>query len=125
MREGTKGERTRARIVETAAPVFNRLGYDQEKLMVVANRRSDRDRITMADAERVLGRPVSLALPNDYASCADAITHGQFVQHHASGSPLVTGFRSLANLLSGIPVTADARRGDAGRPRLARLFGRG
>ena len=105
--------------------VFNRLGYDHDKLMVVANRRSDRDRITMTDAERVLGRPVSLALPNDYASCADAITHGQFVQHHASGSPLVSGFRSLANLLSGIPVAADARRGDAGRPRLARLFGRG
>ena len=27
MTEGTKGARTRARIVETAAPVFNRLGY--------------------------------------------------------------------------------------------------
>ena len=100
--------------------VLARLGYPAEKIVVVANRRSDRDRIELADVEQVLRRPVTLSLPNDYGACASALTRGEFVQRHAPNSPLVGAFATLAGELTG---TADPNATPAaGRSERSKLF---
>ena len=105
--------------------VFSRLGFTNDKLLIVANRRSDRDRISKSDAESVLGKPISVVLPNDYESSADAITNGEFVQRFAPSSPLVAGMSTLANLLTGSTNGAAINaNGRAERSRISRLFGR-
>ena len=104
--------------------VLGRLGYPTDKLIVVANRRSDRDRIAVADAEQVLRRPVTLTLPNDYTSCSDAITTGAFVQRHAPTSSLVSAFSGLADHLTGVGTAAGLVAGARDdRSRLFKLFG--
>lgn len=106
--------------------IFTRLGYAREKVAVVVNRRTDRDRIALEDAEQVLGRKVDMSVPNDYASCADAITFGRFVQEHAPHSPLVDGVAAMAAMLTGEAViaTASTPAATSGGSRLARLFAR-
>ncbi|HMS02591.1 MAG TPA: AAA family ATPase [Gemmatimonadaceae bacterium] len=103
--------------------VFTRLGYAREKVALVANRRTDRDRIALEDAERVLGRSIDVSVPNDYASCADAITFGRFVQAHAPTSPLVDGVAAMVATLTG-EAPPPAVTAHAGGSRLARLFAR-
>lgn len=105
--------------------VFVRLGYPADKVMTVINRRADRDRISVSDAERVLGRRVDARLPNDFESCSDAITFGQFLQQHAPNSSLVGAFRTLAGMLAGdASVTEPTTNGHRTGSRLSRLFGR-
>ena len=105
--------------------VFARLGYENDKVALVVNRRSDRDRISVTDAEKVLGRPIDFTLPNDYASCSDAITHGQFLQKHAPASPLVASLKSVASNLTGSdPFVSGTQNGVPERSRLSRLFGK-
>lgn len=105
--------------------VFSRLGYGPEKVVVIANRRSDRDRISASDAEKVLGRPVDFRVPNDYAACADAITNGQFVQRYAPSSPLVASLNVVANKLVGAGSTSNGSlNGQPAPSRLSKLFGR-
>ena len=106
--------------------VFSRLGYLADKVVIVVNRRSDRDRISVSDAEKVLGRPVDFRVPNDYAACADAITNGQFVQRYAPSSPLVSSLNVIATKLGG-GADHGARGSKNGQPapsRLSKLFGR-
>lgn len=104
--------------------VLGRLGYPAEKIVLLINRRSDRDRILLEDAEQVLRRSVGVTLPNDYAACADAITMGTFVQRHATQSPLVGAFATMANVLTGVDAPAvvpPTSRSDGSR--FLRLFG--
>ena len=72
----------------------------------------------------MLRRSVGVTLPNDYAACADAITMGTFVQRHATQSPLVGAFATMANVLTGVDapvVVPPTSRGDGSR--FLRLFG--
>jgi pilus assembly protein CpaE len=114
------------RSTQRTLALFARLGYPPEKVALVVNRQSERDRISLADAQRVLGRAVTCRLPNDYVSCSDAITSGLFVQRNSPASPLVPAIAALASALDGSPVEVEdtvAVRND--RSRLSRLFGRG
>lgn len=105
--------------------VFSRLGYATDKLVIIANRRSDRDRISIGDAEKVLRRSVDFKLPNDYAACADAITNGQFVQRYAPSSPFSAGIASMVTAIGGsFAGRADQSNDRADRSRLSRFFGR-
>lgn len=118
----TQLEVSALRSAQRSLGVFARLGYPAEKVVLVVNRRSDRDRISITDAERVLGRPVEYRLPNDYTSCSDAIMHGQFVQKQAPTSPMVAAVSNMASMLTG--TTNGSAENGAERSRLSRLFGR-
>lgn len=113
------------RSTQRSLGVLSRLGYPPDKILVLVNRRSERDRILLEDAEQVLRRPVTATLPNDYLACADAITSGTFVQRHAPNSPLVAAIGGLANTLTGITgsVPAAPRPRTDGAAKLFRLFG--
>lgn len=93
------------RSTQRSLGVLGRLGYPADKIVVLINRRSERDRILLEDAEQVLRRSVGVTLPNDYLACADAITTGTFVQRHAPASPLVGAFSTMADILTGVPRT--------------------
>jgi pilus assembly protein CpaE len=113
------------RSTQRTVGVFTRLGYPESKVRIVVNRQSDRDRISLGDAERVIGRRIATPLPNDYTACADAITFGRFVQAQSPSSPLVPAMRALAASLAGVPDDAEpVRNGRSNGSRLARLFGR-
>ncbi len=108
------------RSTQGSLEMFQRLGYPDEKIAVVLNRRAERDRITIADAERVLGRPVAFTLPNEYEHCSDAITVGQFVQRFAPTSPFATAVTRLA---AGLGTAGTIRRAGPNGSRLARFLG--
>ena len=117
----TQLEVSALRSAQRSLGVFARLGYPADKVILVVNRRSDRDRISIADAERVLARPIEFRLPNDYAACSDAIMHGQFVQRQAPSSPMVSAVAAMAGLLTG---SSNGSQAIAERSRLSRLFSR-
>lgn len=122
----TQADVSALRSTQRTLGVFTRLGYVGEKVSVVINRRTDRDRVSVSDAERVLGLPAGNQLPNDYASCADAITYGRFLQQQAPSSPLVSAVDRMAAMLAGDAVAESngASNGHHAGSRLSRLFGR-
>lgn len=122
----TQADVSALRSTQRTLGVFARLGYIGEKVYVVINRRTDRDRVSVGDAERVLGLPADSKLPNDYASCADAITYGRFLQQQAPSSPLVSSVNQMAAALAGdvIAESSSPSNGNHSASRLSRLFGR-
>ncbi len=121
----TQADVSALRSSQRSLGVFSRLGYSPEKITVALNRRTDRDRVAVADAERVLGRLIDSKLPNDYGTCADAMTYGRFVQQQSPASPFVPAISALATTLSGdVSIDANGSNGSYGPSRLARLFGR-
>lgn len=120
----TQCEVSALRSTQRSLGMFARLGYPADKISLVANRRTDRDRITVAGAEEVLGRTINFWLPNDYIACSGAITQGQFAQRFAPTSPLVDSFNLIARTLSGQPASASGNGKGVERSRLSRLFGR-
>jgi len=118
----TQLEVSALRSAQRSLGVFMRLGYPPEKVVIVVNRRSDRDHISVADAERVLGRAIEHRLPNEYVACSDAIMLGKFVQKQAPTSPLVSAFGMMASLLTGSSNGAESTNG--AQSGLSRFFGR-
>ena len=113
------------RSTQRSLGVLGRLGYSAEKTVIVVNRHTDRDRISVVDAEAVLRRPIDCRLPNDYLACSDATTNGQFVQRFAATSPLVSGISALASLLSGsAAIDAPTPAVRAEKRGFARMFAR-
>ncbi len=122
----TQADVSALRSTQRTLGVFARLGYVGEKVSIVINRRTDRDRVSASDAERVLGVPAANKLPNDYASCADAITYGKFLQQQSPSSPLVTAVNRMAAMLVGeaVAVSDGTSNGHHSGSKLSRLFGR-
>ena len=109
------------RSTQRSLGIFARLGYPAERIEVVANRRSERDRISLPDAAKVLGRPIVHRLPNDYEACSSAITSGQFVQRYAASSPFSIAVKQMAGSLCGVATNGNGVRDGS---RFSRFFGR-
>src|SRR5579862_5810593 len=72
-------------------------GIPAENVHIILNR-WERDRFSLADVERILGRPVFAALPNDYRPVNDATMQSQLV---SANSKFAESCRSLARKLTG------------------------
>ena len=59
--------------------LFGAVGLPDDRIHVIVNRVSSRDRIPTSQVSQVLGRPVFAEMPNDYAACEYAVTAGVFV----------------------------------------------
>jgi len=106
------------------AALCRRLGYADEKLAVVLNRhRPDLDVLTIEDAAKAVGVPITSTLPNDYALCAEALTRGVAVAEVAPHSSLAAAYAELAARLGGAPPPAEATRTN-GSGRLGRIMQR-
>jgi pilus assembly protein CpaE len=117
------------RSTQRAITVCRRLGFGEDKLVVVANRYQPTDLISAEDAARVLDHPIASRVPNDYRTSEAALTRGVPVSAHAPDSPLAKAFAELASLLIGNkqPSAADTRhtRTNGQSSRLGRLLGIG
>ncbi len=80
----------------------------ESRVSVVLNRAQRRSLISTAEVEKLLGMPVRLTLPNDYAGVHRALTDGQRV---APESELGKRFRAIAEgILEKRPLDTDKRR---------------
>lgn len=87
------------RSTQHALNLFKRLGYKDEKIWVVVNRYRSGEAVTLADAKTVLERDVAATLPNDYPTCAKAITKGVPLVEYEPGSKLGQQYVHIASRL--------------------------
>jgi pilus assembly protein CpaE len=66
------------RSTQRALSLFSAVGLPDDRVHVVINRASPRDRIPSNQVSHVLGRAVFAELPNDFAACEYAVTAGVF-----------------------------------------------
>lgn len=88
------------RSTERTLQLFTRLGYRDEKTMVVINRYHSADTVSLSEASTVLRRPIVATLSNDYAACSKAITKGVPLSVAAPHSGLATDLSHLARRIA-------------------------
>jgi pilus assembly protein CpaE len=111
------------RSAQRTLSLFQRLGYGDDKVLVVINRYSSGDVVSLSDAAQLLKREIAFKIPNDYQTASAALTRGVAIAEEDASSQLAWSFSSLAARLNGGPVP----NGKNGRneSRLGRLFSRG
>jgi len=109
------------RSAQRTLQLFGRLGYPDEKVVVVANRAQPSDLISPADAAKVLDREVYFRLPNDYRASEAALTRGLPVVTHDPNTALAKAYVALAAKLAGAEGATD---GPATRDTQSSRFGR-
>ena len=111
------------RSTQRTLQLCQRLGYADEKVLVVVNRHQSSDIVSLGDAKAVLGRDIFYRIPNDYRASSAALMKGVPVVELDASSHLTFAYDGLASRLNGGPTEkgAGARRGS----RLGKLFGRG
>lgn len=109
---------------QQALALFARLGYPEDKVLLVCNRVGSRARLTQGDAERVLGRRIAALLPNEHDRCAAALVTGQFLQRGGRHHPLAAAIERLAAQVAPPAAGGTAAVAPAERPRsrLTRLL---
>jgi pilus assembly protein CpaE len=85
------------RATKKALGVFRDLGYARDKVRVIVNRASKRDRIKAGEIEQTLHYPVSWVIPNNYPVVIDAINSGIPLVNHKGGSNVAKSILGLAN----------------------------
>jgi pilus assembly protein CpaE len=114
------------RSAQRTLALCRRLGYPDEKLLIVANRTHATDLVSAADAAKVLERELFFRLPNDYEVCTAALTRGLPVVKHEPNSSLARAFGTLAAKIGGDESDTEIEnRTNGQKPRLSRLFGIG
>jgi pilus assembly protein CpaE len=79
---------------------FRDLGYAPDKVKVVVNRVSKKDRIKTDEIEKTLSYPVSFVIPNNYPAVIEAINTGIPLLDHKGDSNVAKGILELANDLT-------------------------
>jgi pilus assembly protein CpaE len=82
--------------------LFNRLGYDPQKIKLVVNRFMQGEEITIEDVEETLEHPVFWKIPNQYAVVMTAINRGIPISQVENSKALEKNFLDLAHKLSGV-----------------------
>lgn len=86
--------------------LFERLGYDQQKIKLVVNRYMQGEEITVEDVEETLEHPVFWKIPNNYSVVMTAINRGIPISQVENSKPLEKNFLELAHKLSGVLSSA-------------------
>jgi pilus assembly protein CpaE len=81
--------------------LLTRLGHQNGRVRLIANRFSKSDPVTEKDCEDFVGRPVEARIPNDYATSATCLSQGIPVLEIAPGSALNRAFQRLGRELQG------------------------
>ena len=66
--------------------IFRELGYDDDKVQIVINREGSTNVVSMAEAQKMLGRVIYGRIPNDFPIASEAQSQGVPFLRHASGS---------------------------------------
>jgi len=80
--------------------LFDKLGYEKEKIQIVINRYMENDEIKVDDVERVLGKEVYWKVPNNYFTMVAAINKGVSAAEINPESNVALSFREFAMSVS-------------------------
>lgn len=81
--------------------LFDRLGYDEQKVKLIINRYLPDDQITIEDVEDTLEHPVFWKIPNAYNVIINSINSGIPITDMEGGKPIVKNFSDFAHKISG------------------------
>ncbi|MBX2860888.1 MAG: AAA family ATPase [Vampirovibrio sp.] len=82
--------------------LFNRLGYDDQKIKLVLNRYIPDEEITIEDVEDTLSKEVYWKIPNNYQIVMTSINRGIPMAALENSQSIKKNFSDLAKLLSGV-----------------------
>jgi len=112
--------------------LFDRLGYDSQKIKLVVNRYMPGEEITVEDVEETLEHPVFWKIPNSYNVVMTAINRGIPISMVENSKPVEKNFLELAHKISGVlpnamggnHVAAMPSKGKDSKSILGGLFGK-
>lgn len=82
--------------------LFERLGYDSQKIKLLVNRYMPGEEITVEDVEETLEHPIFWKIPNNYPVVMAAINRGIPISMVENSRPMEKNFQDLAHKLSGV-----------------------
>ena len=80
--------------------LFEKLGYEQNKIQILINRYMENDEIKAADIEEVLGKKIFWKIPNNYFTLMSAINKGVPVADINPDSNVAKSYKELALIVS-------------------------
>lgn len=80
--------------------LFEKLGYDKEKVKIIINRYMENDEIKEADIEKVLSKKIYWKIPNNYFAIMTAINKGIPVSEINDSTNIARSYKDLAQYLS-------------------------
>jgi pilus assembly protein CpaE len=101
--------------------IFARLNYPPEKVRIVVNRHGSKGDLTLSDLEKVVERPVTATIPNDYKATIDAAARGLPIYQSAPKSKIASALDRLASTLN---TSDEDEKRDAPNGKGSRLFRR-
>jgi len=104
--------------------VFARLNYPPEKVSIVVNRYGSKGDLTLSDLEKVLERPVTATIPNDYKATIDAAARGLPIYQSAPKSKIASALDRLAENLKSSRDEDKAGNGNGSHSKGSGLFRR-
>lgn len=76
--------------------LFEKLGYDNEKVQILINRYMENDEIKIEDVEKLLNKQVYWKIPNNYFTMMAAINKGVTAAEINASSNVAVSYRELA-----------------------------
>ncbi len=112
--------------------LFERLGYEDQKIKLIVNRYIPDEEITVEDVEETLEHPVFWKIPNAYQAVMTAINRGIPVAMVDTGKNVEKNFLDLAHKLTGVvrssgnvtPISTNAGSQKESKSILGGLFGK-
>lgn len=80
--------------------LFEKLGYDKEKVKIIINRYMENDEIKEADVEKVLSKKIYWKIPNNYFAIMTAINKGIPVSEINDSTNIARSYKDLAQHIS-------------------------
>jgi pilus assembly protein CpaE len=111
------------RSTQRTLSVGRRLGYTDDRFLVVVNRQQPGDVLSTAEAVQAIKHEVFWQLPNDYRSSTDAQTRGVSVLAVSAASKLAESYVKLAAKLGGAAPQSNEENGARRPSKLRGLFG--
>jgi pilus assembly protein CpaE len=97
-----------------------RLGYGDDKLVVVVNRHQSTEVLTPSDASTLLNMPLFHLLPNDFRTADGAVSKGVPVGRYDKNARLAHSYAALASKLTGASSSSNGKGREGSR--LSRIF---
>ena len=80
--------------------LFEKLGYDKEKVKIIINRYMENDEIKETDIEKVLSKKIYWKIPNNYFAIMTAINKGIPVSEINDSTNIARSYKDLAQYIS-------------------------
>ena len=76
--------------------LFEKLGYDENKVQILINRYMENDEITVYDVEKLLNKKVYWKIPNNYFALMASINKGVLISEMNPDANVAKSYKELA-----------------------------